>query len=334
MAKQVWNDLPVFITFLPCMYVLLNSVSGIWACQGIFQDQPRFLFDATIDFSYQIASSQDTKAKEKKEVKLSERFFQQPFPKLVVKLISKSGLKMTVEGYGVVHIPIDNLGTYDVTVHLWRPTGDINSNKYHGLIEKMREYYIGGAYHLLKEDIFPEWKSSSAVTDESSTRQRFESRFGMRSESSGASIQIRVTNYGLVCVEKNSDMLLKTAATRRSKNGLKKSDSPVDELVARLRRNRLERKLRKQSIFGENQELLPSYETSTSSARSTTLMHENNDALVCNIVPYSTDTTTLVGESVDTERTTAVLKKIRLKKVQRSKSLLNGNQHQFFKENI
>lgn len=323
-AQQVWNDLPVLIAVLPCVYVLLNSVSGVWACQGIFQDQPQFFFDATIDFSYQMASSQDTKAKEN----------QQPFPKLVVKLISKSGLKTKVEGYGVVHIPIYDLGTYDVTAHLWRPTGEINSNKYHGFIEKIGEYYIGGAYHLLKEDIFPEWKSSSAVTDISSTRLRFESRFGMRSESSGASIQIRVTNYSLVCVEKNSDMLLKTAATRQSKNGLEKSESPVDELVARLRRNRWERKLRKQSISGENQELLQSYETLTTSARSTALMHDNNDELVCNIAPYSTDTTPLVGESVDTERTTAVLRKIQLKKIERSKSLLNENLHQFFNKNI
>ena len=287
MAQKVWNDLPVLIALLPCVYVLVNSFSGVWASQGIFQDQQQFFFDATIDLSYQIASYKDNTSKEKGTVNLHERFFQQPFPKLVVKLISKSGLKTRVEGYGVVHIPIDDLGTYDVTAHLWRPTGETNANKYHTLKEKLEDYYIGGAYHLLMEDIFPEWKP-----DISSTPVKFESRFGMRSYNSGASIQIRITNYSSVCVKQSSEMLLKTAAIRQSNKGFKKKDFPVDELVARLRRNRMERKLRKQSHLGENQELLPSFEASTTSPKRTILMQEKSNALVEKTIPNSMETPT------------------------------------------
>jgi hypothetical protein len=330
MAEKVWNDLPVLIALLPCVYVLVNSFSGVWALQGIFQDPPQFFFDATIDLSYQIASYQDTTAKEKGAVNLHERFFQQPFPKLVVKLISKRGLKTRVEGYGVVHIPIDDLGTFDVTAHLWRPTGETNANKYHGLKEKLKDYYIGGAYHLLKEDIFPEWKPNSKGIDISSTHVKFESRFGMRSDNSGASIQIRVTNYSSVCVKQSSEVLLKTAAIRQSNKGLKTRDYlPVDDLVARLRRNRMERKLRKRSHLGENQELLPSFEASTTSPKSTFLRQGKTIALVDKMIPNSMETPPLVNDSVSTERTTAMLKKIQLKKVERSKSLLNENLDQF-----
>ena len=297
MAQKVWNDLPVLIALLPCVYVLVNSFSGVWASQGIFQDQQQFFFDATIDLSYQIASYKDNTSKEKGTVNLHERFFQQPFPKLVVKLISKSGLKTRVEGYGVVHIPIDDLGTYDVTAHLWRPTGETNANKYHILKEKLEDYYIGGAYHLLMEDIFPEWKP-----DISSTRVKFESRFGMRSYNSGASIEIRITNYSSVCVKQSSEMLLKTAAIRQSNKGFKKKDFPVDELVARLRRNRMERKLRKQSHLGENQELLPSFEASTTSPKRTILMQEKSNALVEKTIPNSMETPPLVSDSVGTEQ--------------------------------
>jgi len=76
MAQKVWNDLPVLIALLPCVYVLVNSFSGVWASQGIFQDQQQFFFDATIDLSYQIASYKDNTSKEKGTVNLHERFFQ------------------------------------------------------------------------------------------------------------------------------------------------------------------------------------------------------------------------------------------------------------------
>ena len=87
----------------------------------------------------------------------------------------------------------------------------------------------------------------------------------------------------------------------------------------------MERKLRKQSHLGENQELLPSFEASTTSPKRTILMQEKSNALVEKTIPNSMETPPLVSDSVGTERTTAVLKKIQLKKVERSKSLLNEN---------
>jgi len=238
----------IFFYAFPCGAVVFYLFTGNSTLKRSHHRLSEFHFNIFIDFLYGLAKS-DSSHKEFEGV-LSSKLLQQQqqHPKLVLKLLSKSGLRTDVVGYGSITVPINHPGSFKITTHLWRPIGGIVVEQQSELRRRLENYYIGGTYHISKEDIDPRRKACTINPDSSNNIHNFESRYGLLTESAGACIHIKVTNYTPSnCDVKNTRMQRispnpQQGSTLNHQSEMKYDHSNIDKLLSRLSKKSFRKK--------------------------------------------------------------------------------------------